>query len=151
MLSILPQMTVVSNLELRLLAMPYHRHGPIEAAGRQETKRILNLLRGVTMFNSNSSDGPMSGQPETLGQFILSNYTISVMGGVTAMASLLCIGEYSNAGTRTLLVWGGKEWSRCIPSLDNLEINFCGRGQRKQTWLAQGYLVHRQFLVGYKC
>lgn len=64
-------LAVVGDLELRFLAMPYHRHRPIEAAGRQETKRIRNLLRGSTTFNSNSSNGP----------FILSNYAISVMGG----------------------------------------------------------------------
>lgn len=56
---------MVGDLELRFLAMLYHTHGPIEAAGRQETKRIHNLLRGVTTFSVttgiwSSSDGPTS-------------------------------------------------------------------------------------------
>lgn len=43
-------LAVVGGLELRFLAMPYHRHGPIQAAGRQETKRIRNLLRDGNQF-----------------------------------------------------------------------------------------------------
>lgn len=108
-------LAVVGDLLLRLLAMPCPRHGPIEAAGRQETKRIHNLLRGVTMFSVTTGIWPnVSGQPVyAVGQFILWNYTISGGGGdcVTTLSvstRIQVLVHYSfggESGIAASLVW----------------------------------------------